>query len=344
MYQDFIRNFLPYFRTRDGPKLIFICLVSVIVWYPLARPMFRGLGLASLLLLPIVFFLVVLVFSLVASLYHRLTAPDAGQLVRIDGRPPVLYLRSFEHDDRNDLALRARIATKDHSDEEILARLLCTVGPMVALDPKSPIFRRGAARAQLGETQWRTTFRELLPFTGLVVVRASDSPGLLWETRCILKNMPPERILLLIAVRNLREWDSFCASIADLLPHPLPSVKIGLKGKLQLRKMATLVYFSKDFVPWVISSNWNLLRLGIYRLPWGLDPDGLQSFFQQLDLPISAETCLHEAALAAHTLGWNPEMFSRHYRITYGCTPDAVRKAEAFVAILHGDHPMTHSE
>jgi hypothetical protein len=157
----------------------------------------------------------------------RLTSDTAEQVMARDPRPPVLYLRSFAADDRDDRTRRIQYLTRNRSgpedsiEEQLVRTLDKEVGPVIAIGrPGERLPPLGAARMYVQDSEWRDKVRELLQVCALVVLRAGSSPGLEWELQTSIEEVPPGKVLLLLptrrAYRSFREWAN------TIIPKPLP--------------------------------------------------------------------------------------------------------------------------
>jgi len=149
--------------------------------------------------------------------YHqRLGAPDAADAMRRDSRPPILYLRSFRHDERDEarsLLARLRLlfnpllSMSVSSHEQRLAALMSRAGPFVAVgDPRDPAPPLGAARLYVEQGQWQERVQALLAGARLVVVRAGLTPGLRWEVETLLQTLPLSKVFLFLPRDGDREF------------------------------------------------------------------------------------------------------------------------------------------
>jgi hypothetical protein len=139
-----------------------------------------------------------LCFGLAARTYRqarRHAAPPAGEVMRRDPRPPVLYLRSFRDDH-----LKVRVGGPRRRSwldslayprldrfEEVLAWNLWQVGPVVAPSlPGQKLPPLGAARAQLSEQGWRHEIEQWMRQAQVIVVVLGRTEGLAWEISRLL--------------------------------------------------------------------------------------------------------------------------------------------------------------
>lgn len=123
--------------------------------------------------------------------------PGAEELLVADGRPPILYLRSFAGE-------------KTVGDEELaIARAFEDVGPFVAIgQPGEKLPRLGAARMYLTDDSWQGRVRELMARARFVIVVAGDTPGLGWELSQCAQLDDPRKLVILIP-SDRRGYDRF---------------------------------------------------------------------------------------------------------------------------------------
>ncbi|MBV9890126.1 MAG: TM2 domain-containing protein [Rhizobacter sp.] len=129
-------------------------------------------------------------------------AIDAAEAMRLDPRPPVLYLRSFADDgavllgDPSRLAQRGAALIAPASPEQEMATILGAIGPVVAIGkPGEPLPELGAARLYVADDAWQAKVRELMRMARLVVLRIGASPGLIWEIEQALVLVPRQRLV-----------------------------------------------------------------------------------------------------------------------------------------------------
>ncbi len=151
---------------------------------------------------------------------RRASTPlEAGRIASLD-RPPVLYLRSFEDDQR-----AARIKG-ELTEEEHLGKVLSQIGPFVAVGrPGEAIPAVGAARVYLGDAEWQSTVEDLLRTARLVLIRTGRTTGLEWELARAVRLVPPERLVLVVdSAQELRDQ---IALIRSVHPNVLPRLRMG---------------------------------------------------------------------------------------------------------------------
>ena len=146
----------------------------------------------------------------------------AGNLDTLD-RPPVVYLRSFDDDQR---AGRIKGAL---TEEEHLAKVLSQLGPFVAVGrPGEALPSMGASRVYLGDDEWQPAVEKLVQRARLVVIRTGGTKGLAWEVERAARLLTPERLLLL--VDNRRELRELLAQVQHLRPSEHTRVRMGWRS------------------------------------------------------------------------------------------------------------------
>lgn len=108
------------------------------------------------------------------------------------GLPYVLYLRSFDADSHG-----ARV----HgwlTEEEQLAEALTPIGRVIAVGrPGERLPSVGATRLYFADREWQGNVARLIADARLVVIRAGQTPGLIWEAQWLAAHAAPQRVLLL---------------------------------------------------------------------------------------------------------------------------------------------------
>jgi hypothetical protein len=179
-------------------------------------------------------FILLLVGALGYRGARRLASVEARRLMLRDPRPPVLYLRWFGDDD-----LKLRTATlgrrslverfspgRFDSFEEVLARHLSRLGPVIAINPPgtklSPL---GAARDTLTSTDWQSAVATWMARSSLIVFVAppeSITPGLLWELQTVSARRYWDKTLILVPPvppdELLSRWQVFLRACGRLWP------------------------------------------------------------------------------------------------------------------------------
>ncbi|MFE7302774.1 transferase [Streptomyces sp. NPDC057579] len=140
----------------------------------------------------------------------------AARALLVDGRKPVLYLRSFADDDTAAHVDDSASFVSLHSREEQFTAALGAVGPLITVGrPGEPLPRLGAARFYLPLDDWQPTVLRLMELSQLIVLRLGLGEGLRWEVQQARATQPAGKLVLL-APGGLSE-------VAQRLDEHLPS-------------------------------------------------------------------------------------------------------------------------
>ncbi len=132
------------------------------------------------------------VFKFGAALRQR----NAIDLVEGDGRPPVLYLRSFGDDAAPDYTGSALPVGARQTVEMRLAHALESVGVVISIGrPGERLPELGANRFYVSDAEWQRAVRHFLAGSAAVVIVVGRSTGLTWEIRTALDEVPHRRLL-----------------------------------------------------------------------------------------------------------------------------------------------------
>ena len=155
---------------------------------------------------------------------------NADRTRRLDPRPPVLYLRSFEDDDvalpcvlsarRPFLELFTLRATDPF--EESLAWELTTYGPVTAVGrPGGTSQQLGAAREYFTNETWKPHVLQRMQGAGVIAVVIGDTPGLEWEIDTIAQQGHLAKTVFLLppgtADDHRRRWQISGAGLPENL-------------------------------------------------------------------------------------------------------------------------------
>lgn len=190
---------------------------------------------------------------------RRHEAISADEAMKLDARPPLLYLRSF-HDDGGVVSEGGALAhwilraTRTGSDEEAIAKALAQHGPVIAIGkPGEPLPELGAARLYVAHDKWQERVIELMRQARLVVIRIGSSPGVLWEIEQALATVPRQRLVLALlgdAARAPETIGRLATSLHDSVDAALPeqrarSWRIVIQGQPD-RRIGGLIWFTPD--------------------------------------------------------------------------------------------------
>lgn len=141
-----------------------------------------------------------------------LSEHDAYDLIR--DHPYVLYLRPFKSD--RDRSVPALTATLGHSV------------PVVAIaEPGSSHHRLGCLVVRAPAEAWQTTATLLIRNAALIVVRGSQSPGVMWEMESLKLHADPRRVVVWADATS--DWHTFAGRWEAAYGRPLPTAwELGL--------------------------------------------------------------------------------------------------------------------
>ncbi|MEU4982525.1 transferase [Streptomyces sp. NPDC021969] len=168
------------------------------------------------------------------------------------GRRYVLYLRSFRDDQRLSRPHRIPLAGAwlgaavgiGQGEEERIADALSWAGILVGVGaPGERVPRAGARRMYLPPDDWQTPVSTMMRGAALVVIVLGKGRGTLWEIREAMRTLPPERLLLLVPMRE-KAYDEFRALAGDLTPGVLPAYK---RGRALSSRVRGIIHFEPDW-------------------------------------------------------------------------------------------------
>jgi hypothetical protein len=162
----------------------------------------------------------------------HLSQKKGKEILKLDPRNPILYLRSFLHDplaahSENDSAaakfLSFGIPQNLNSEEEQIAFAVNDFGPMIAIgDPKESIPQLGASRIYTENENWKDVVIDLVKLSQLVILRVGDTPGFWWEVEMVLKNKKPLELIFLLP-SSIKLYNQFKERFESIAPYTLPS-------------------------------------------------------------------------------------------------------------------------
>ena len=183
---------------------------------------------------------------------RRQLPPNVRPFLALDGRLPVLYLRSF----RADRTTRGFVGLR--TGEENLVRVFSNIGPAVAIGhPRERSTPLGAARLYLSDTDWRPVVTSLLKVNALVVLVVGKSRGIQWELETTVRVVTPERLLLLITP------DSDLTMLQRVLPKGLPKDLSPVESASD-RWLSAVISFNDGWEPYLKTSPLILPELAGY--------------------------------------------------------------------------------
>jgi hypothetical protein len=200
----------------------------------------------------------------------RCFALSAQDVLAHDTRPPVIYLRSFKDDGRYVKTMKDKLplwrllhpiklwgsvlnAFDTRTEEEVLAEVLCKIGPVVGIGrPGEKLPQLGAARVYVDDDHWQQTVHDFLSQAGLVVLRLGKTPGFFWEVEQSTSKMNPARLIVLVPLSH-RKYAQFCERAATHFPKGLPAYNCSrfrrIFGANLLGNLKAMIYFEPDWTP-----------------------------------------------------------------------------------------------
>jgi TM2 domain len=228
---------------------------------------------------------------------------SAEQLLAIDPRPPVLYLRSFEADSkivlRPDGFWNKATMLFDYmvtfSPEQELAEILNQIGPMVAIGkPGEPLPELGAARLYVADADWKAKVTDMMARSRLVIIRTGSTANLEWEIEQTMTRVPRRQILF-VSLGDAKKTAGFDQYFEQRFGRVLPSgtrdvtpvwIKLMSTGKHVTGK---IIYFDESLHPREepirLTLSWAGLALGLMRPHREPIQTAIKHVFSSLELP-----------------------------------------------------------
>jgi len=156
----------------------------------LGRPMLVSLLLYVLLLAGI------LVARRLFKIGLALRRPDAIELLAIDRRAPILYLRSFDDDAVPDQTGAVIPFGPQQTIEMRLVEAFAALGPVVSIGrPGERLPELGANRFYVSDDDWQQAVRYFLERAAAVIILVGRSMGVAWEIETALHTVPRQKLL-----------------------------------------------------------------------------------------------------------------------------------------------------
>jgi hypothetical protein len=198
--------------TKRNLWLAIFCAILTVLFTLIAFSLLDNTILFVIFLIP------ALIFGRL-SLRHfkpRLTAEDVQE--KLKDKDPVLFLRPFSEDSGWDGAAPFSIVrprtwrkfpftptnftniylemTGKNSFEQLLTHVTRKIGPLVAIaEPGNPPIL-GAKNIYVGDDNWQKEVIDFAKRSKLVILTAGITPGVLWEVETMIREVPPERLIL----------------------------------------------------------------------------------------------------------------------------------------------------
>jgi len=123
---------------------------------------------------------------------------DVDSLLAVDRRPPILFLRSFDDDEKQHYENPGK-ALLDFSLETRLSNHFLRFGPFVAIgSPKEPIPLPGAARVFLSDDEWQPKILLWMKSAKVIIMYSGKTHWVNWELQKVLENKCVTRLILII--------------------------------------------------------------------------------------------------------------------------------------------------
>jgi hypothetical protein len=183
------------------------------------------------------------------------SASAEDELERPDARRPILYLRSFQLDERiNQRTWPERFlgAYPSETAEQAMTKVLKSTGPAIAIGrPDEQLPALGAARFYVSHDRWQQKVADVTAEAQFVVWATGVTEGLRWEISHLVATVPPEKVilwahphLLQLAPREREaEWAKFRTTLGGVFPKPLPE-RLG---------EARFIYFTAGWEPHAVA-------------------------------------------------------------------------------------------
>jgi hypothetical protein len=135
---------------------------------------------------------------------------SADSLLAADKRKPILFLRSFEDDEKVKFNISER-ALLDFSLETRLSNHFTYFGPFIAIgSPKEAIPQLGAARVILSDREWQPRVMAWMEAASVVVMYSGKTQWVTWElAKLVNTERVPKLILMIPEVKGWRSSTRF---------------------------------------------------------------------------------------------------------------------------------------
>ena len=131
---------------------------------------------------------------------------SADSLLAVDKRAPILFLRSFTDDERQQYGSSQR-ALLDFSLEARLANHFHRFGPFIAIgSPKETIPQPGAARVLLSDDTWQSRVLEWMQAASVIIMYGGTTQWVNWELGKVIESGRATSLILMIP--EIKAWRS----------------------------------------------------------------------------------------------------------------------------------------
>jgi uncharacterized RDD family membrane protein YckC len=215
----------------------------------------------------------IIIFSLgifLWTLSKRIKSISVEERLKKDARPPVLFLRSFKDDSKllkrqqgnviQYMNLLGSVMPQSlNTEEEQMAIVLNNIGPAICIGrPGDVLAPPGFDRQYVPDPEWMPKVMEYIERSQLILIRASDTEGLIWEIR-YLWNHPEKRkkVIFLLPEKNATA-QSFNSLLTEITGKPVPVYKV----EWLTENFAGLLYFDQESNPVVVPIKNQFFRFG----------------------------------------------------------------------------------
>lgn len=154
-------------------------------------------------------------FLLTARRYFQVSADS---LLAVDKRNPILFLRSFDDDEKVKFSASEK-AILDFSLETRLSNHFTYFGPFIAIgSPKQPLPVPGAARVLLADSEWQPRVMGWMSRASLIIMYSGKTHWVNWELAKVLETDRVQNLILMIPERH-RWWLSSASDEFDRIEH-----------------------------------------------------------------------------------------------------------------------------
>jgi hypothetical protein len=137
----------------------------------------------------------------------RSQAPSADEVLDVDHRPPVLYLRAFTYEEQRFVILPNKEAAKYSSylgtkcgvtlEQYFASAIRESIGPFVALgNPLDYAPPEGASREYERDENWKDYFLDQARRAACIIIQAGDSRNLQWEFEALKLEGLQEKVFI----------------------------------------------------------------------------------------------------------------------------------------------------
>ncbi|MCP5084717.1 MAG: hypothetical protein GY948_23775 [Alphaproteobacteria bacterium] len=183
---------------------------------------------------------------------RRMQAVPAVDMLREDGRAPVLFLRSFDDDDLIDptphMVPMGEMFQRRY--EETLSSPLSAIGPVISIGrPGNELAMLGGARLFVPDDAWKSAIEFLRKRAATVILMVGRTEGLWWEINSSIETVPLERLLFFfpyVESAKLRQsvWQRFFNFVPARMPLSMKAYR-----RMEAERQARYALFRKRIQP-----------------------------------------------------------------------------------------------